>query len=231
VINALSTSTHWMSDHHTAVGEQSRIELPDGSIAWLNTDTAIDVRYSEGRREIALLQGEAQFDVQKNPNRPFVVSANVGQSTALGTIYAVRKNDDAVLVTVTEGSVEVVSPLAKHENSVSSSAAQGRVVLQHGEQTRYTAGAPPGAAEKAHTAVDLAWLKGFIVIRNQPLADALAEIDRYHPGRILLLADAEILEPVTARLAINSVDNGLDALAATQGLKVTRLTDYLVLIR
>lgn len=59
-----------MSDHHTAVGEQARIELPDGSIAWLNTDTAIDVRYSENRREIVLLKGEAQFDVQKIPDRP-----------------------------------------------------------------------------------------------------------------------------------------------------------------
>lgn len=231
LVNAPTISTHWLSDHRTAAGEQARIELPDGSIAWLNTDTAIDVRYNDGRREVALLRGEAQFDVQKNPSRPFVVSANKGQSTALGTLYTVRKQDDAVLVIVSEGSVEVVSPLAKAEGSISDSAAHGRVVLKHGEQARYNTGEPPGTAEQAQTAVDLAWRKGFIAIRNLPLADALTEIGRYHPGRIVLLADADKLQPVTARLAINSLDNGLDALAATQGLKVTRLTDYLVLVR
>lgn len=136
-----------------------------------------------------------------------------------------------MLVTVTEGRVEVVSPLSDSSGATTQRAAQGSVVLKHGEQTRYTTGAPPSAVDKVHTATELAWRNGFIAIRNQPLADALAEIDRYHPGRIVLLADTGKLQPVTARLAINSVDNGLDALAATQGLKVTRLTDYLVLVR
>jgi transmembrane sensor len=230
MINASNLSTHWMSDHRTAVGEQAQVQLPDGSVAWLNTDTAIDVRYSDTRREIVLLQGEAQFDVQKKPSRPFVVTADQGQSTALGTLYAVRKSADSVRVTVTEGTVEVVSLLAEATTTAKDSNVQGRVILHQGEQTHYTAGHAPAAAEKAHAA-NLAWRQGYIAIRNQQLAEALKEIDRYHPGRIVLMADTEKLQAVTARLAIHSVDNGLDALAATQGLKVTRLTDYLVLIR
>ena len=230
MVNASNLPTHWMSDYHTNVGEQARVELPDGSTAWLNTDTAIDVRFTATRREIVLLQGEAQFNVQKNPNRPFVVTADQGQSTALGTVYAVHKSTDSVRVTVTEGIVEVASPLVDGATNTKGSNANGRVILHQSEQTRYSEGHVPAIAEQAD-ASDLAWRQGFIAIRNQSLAEALKEIDRYHPGHIVLMADAKQLQAVTARLAIDSLDSGLDALAATQGLKVTRLTDYLVLVR
>lgn len=224
-----------MADYHTEVGAQARIDLPDGSVAWLNTDSAIDINYSEGRRQIVLLRGEAQFDVAKNPQRPFSVSASGGRSTALGTVYAVRKVGDSVEVTVSEGTVEVVSPLpegASADNLASdASLSRNRVLLTHDQQVRYRKGESPGRVTQVQSKSQLAWRQGFIDIRNRSLADALKEIDRYHPGRIVLMADTEQLQPVTARLSITSVDNGLDALVGTQGLKVTRLTDYLVLVR
>ena len=217
-----------LADYQTAVGEQVRVELPDGSIAWLNTDSAIDVDYSEERRQINLLRGEALFEVAKNPNRPFSVNAAGGRSTALGTVYCVHATHNNVEVTVTEGTVEVVSPLAEAAGGAGSA---HRVVLTRNQQVRYVPGELPGVVSDTAPNAQVAWRNGFIDIRNRPLADALAEIDRYHPGRIVLLADSQTLQPVTARLSIASVDNGLDALVSTQGLSVTRLTDYLVLVR
>ncbi|MFV0453820.1 MAG: FecR family protein [Pseudomonas sp.] len=219
-----------LADYHTAVGARAKIDLPDGSVAWLNTDSAIDVNYSEDRRQVVLLRGEAQFEVAKIPGRPFSVNASGGRSTALGTVYAVRKEGDDVVVTVTEGTVEVVSPLP---DSVSADQAlsRSRVVLTRDQQVRYHEGEPPGQMAEGNSKAQLAWRQGFIDIRDRPLAEALAEINRYYPGRIVLLADTGKLQPVTARLSIASVANGLDALVSTQGLKVTRLTDYLVLVR
>ena len=59
----------------TAIGQIREVVLEDGSVVFLNTDTKIRVRFNEKLRDISLLQGEAQFDVAKNKERPFIVSA------------------------------------------------------------------------------------------------------------------------------------------------------------
>ena len=212
------------ADYRTGVGEQARIDLPDGSIAWLNTDSAIAVDYSAANRQIRLLHGEAQFDVAKKPDRPFAVLANQGRSVALGTVYAVREDDDGAVVTVTEGKVEVSAPVGNGNRN-------GNAMLHAGQQVQYGAGVWPERIRHVDANAALAWRQGFVVIKNQPLSAALAEIDRYRTGRILLLADESRLEPVSARLAIETLDDGLAALAATQGLTMTRVTEYLVLLR
>src|ERR1700722_2098356 len=59
----------------TQIGETRAVPLDDGSLATLNTNSKIVVRYSEERRDIKLVRGEALFDVAKNKKRPFVVDA------------------------------------------------------------------------------------------------------------------------------------------------------------
>src|SRR3546814_11445478 len=57
----------------TDLGEQRTERLPDGTRIILNTQTAVEVRYSRQRREIALQHGEAMFEVAHDAARPFVV--------------------------------------------------------------------------------------------------------------------------------------------------------------
>lgn len=220
-------ATRIIADHRTGVGEQARVDLADGSVAWLNTDTAITVDYAAGHRRVSLLRGEAQFEVAKDPDRPFAVLSRKGRSRALGTIFTVRDQGPGATVTVSQGMVEVTSPVARDDTPAPAS----HRMLSAGEQVRYSEGATPGPVRRVNPKSSTAWRKGFIAIKDLPLADALVEIDRYRPGRIVLLAGTTDLETVTARLSIRAVDNGLEALAATHGLTVTRLTDYLVLVR
>lgn len=221
-------ATRFMADHRTGVGEQARVALPDGSVAWLNTDTAIEVAYAAERRRIALLRGEAQFEVATDGDRPFIVTARDGRSTALGTVFTVRVDEDGAAVTVSEGAVAVTSPGAGDADAATGSRT---AVVNTGEQVRYDENAPPQPVRRVASDAVNAWRKGVLEIRGLPLAEALAEIDRYRPGRILLLADTDGLEPVTARLSIAAIDGALDALAATHGLSVVRITDYLALVR
>ena len=147
---------------------------------------------------------------------------------ALGTVFNVHDDGSGVLVTVSEGTVEVTSPLDSQDPSAQAVAIP---VLNAGEQVRYIEGAPPGPVRQVNHVSVTAWRHGFIAIRNLPLSDALSEIDRYRPGRIVLLAETNGLEPVTARVSIGSIDDGLSALVATQGLKVTQVTRYLAFVR
>lgn len=209
------------ADHRTGVGQQTMVTLPDGSTAWLNTDTAIDVTFDDTRRRVVLLRGEALFDVVKDPARPFDVAAVDGRTTAVGTSFAVRDLDEAATVTVVEGAVRVTSPAG---------AGTGTLV-EAGQQLAYRRGQPPDAARRTDPDDATAWRRGTIAIRDRSLPDALREIERYRPGRIVLLGDTARFQPVTARIALRDIDGGIAALAATHRLQVVHVTDYLVILR
>src|SRR3546814_16829407 len=66
----------------TLAGEQRTIELDDGSRLTLDTQTVLVERYSPRERRVDLQQGQAQFEVQGDPARPFVVHARGGTVTA-----------------------------------------------------------------------------------------------------------------------------------------------------
>lgn len=216
-----------LADHSTAAGEQRIVSLPDGSIAWLNTDTAIDVVYSGERRRVKLLHGEALFEVRKDAARPFDVTAVDGRTTAVGTAFAVKEADGGATVTVTEGIVQVTSP----DQASAAATAEGGTRVEAGQQVSYRRGEAPGPVRTLDAAAATAWRHGAIVIRGRPLAEALAEIGRYHDGRIVLMGSPSRYGEVTARVALADLDGGIDAIAATHGLSVTRVTKYLMIVR
>jgi transmembrane sensor len=95
----------------TAVGQQKTITLADTSQIELNTNSQIQVDYSEGFRNIRLLQGEVHFEVAKDPDKPFRVYAGNGRVQAVGTAFNVYLKDDDINVFVTEGRVALASTL------------------------------------------------------------------------------------------------------------------------
>lgn len=97
----------------TAIGKQATIPLGDGSTVHLNTNSQISVDYSEGFRNIHLIQGEAHFDVAKNQQQPFRVYAGEGRVQAVGTAFTVYLHKDDIEVLVTEGKVELAAQTAK----------------------------------------------------------------------------------------------------------------------
>lgn len=89
-----------------------RETLPDGSIVELKTGARIAVEFASTVRRVRLVEGEAHFQVAKNPARPFVVTAGDVDVVAVGTAFTVEHAAGAVEVLVTEGRVAVDA--AKH---------------------------------------------------------------------------------------------------------------------
>src|SRR6202034_3567232 len=98
----------------TVPGVRQEFALPDGSRITLGGDTKLVVRFAANVRTIKLDHGEAFFRVQHDPQRPFVVHAAGGTTTAVGTAFEVRQYANRVQVWVREGAVEV-APLRKGE--------------------------------------------------------------------------------------------------------------------
>ena len=213
------------ADHATGIGEVAKFTLPDGSIAMLNTDSAISVHFAGAERRIDLLRGEAWFKVRKDATHPFRVHARDGIAEAVGTAFGVRSGGDQVTIAVTEGVVTVTAPEQNRPAEPQSEK------LAAGLQASYVSGHAPGNASAFDPLVALAWRTRHIVIDDMPLDAAIAELNRYRRGRIILLDGSHGDAHVSGVFAVDQLDQGLDGLAATQGLSVTHVTPYLVFLR
>ncbi|UII29625.1 FecR family protein [Fulvivirga ulvae] len=81
------------------------VELPDGSIVYLNHHSAVN--YNKGfEARIVEVSGEAFFEVAK-ANIPFVVRTVHGEVKVLGTEFNVKTATDELEVEVEEGVVEL----------------------------------------------------------------------------------------------------------------------------
>ena len=207
------------SDYHTAVGEQRRIELADGSRVLLNTDSAASIEMRGNLRKVRLLRGEAFFEVAHAPQRPFWVEAGTARARVTGTAFGVSRDADRVSITVAEGRVEtsadpqaeLITPLAPGETALY----QDRQLIS------------VRTADLQHT---LAWRQGQMVFEQATLAEVVEQINRYRPGRLIITDDRLKNRPITAVFAVNRLDEAVTALEQTFGIRARRLADYWVFL-
>ena len=96
----------------TTAGQSSKINLPDGSIVYLNSLSSITYPINFGKKERQVtLSGEAYFEVSKDNNRPFIVKTSYGDIKVLGTVFNVEaySDMDEFVTSLFSGSVQVTS--------------------------------------------------------------------------------------------------------------------------
>lgn len=185
----------------TDIGAFQRLELPDGSVVQLNTDSAVNVRYTDAERRVELVRGEAHFTVAKNSARAFIVSAGGVAVRALGTAFNVRLREQAVEVLVTKGRVQV-SDVAKGVSLLGGPRPAGPPVLEAGERAVITTAPEPAAGSPPPVAVvepvappeierALAWQERRLEFESTPLAEVVAEFNRYNRHK-LVIADPRL---------------------------------------
>ncbi|NHF74643.1 FecR family protein [Paracoccus sp. 12-3] len=210
----------WRADYFTATGEQSTIQLPDGSTMILNTDTAIAVDFENGRRDIALLQGEAWFDVQHDPEHPFRVSGGYGRAVVKGTSFSVRREDDRDEVVLERGWVDVTC-LCDNPDQVELHPGEGAEVTEEG----------PQAASLVNPEQALAWREGRIMFEEAQLGHIVDELSRYYGGRILVSRDSISRLLVTGNYRLDDIEAAIRTLADAAGVTMTRVPGGLIILR
>lgn len=220
------TTAALRADYRTSPGETRVVALPDGSTVHLNTDTAIALRFDQGRREIELLAGEAVFTVAKvaaADRRPFVVRAAGGRIRALGTRFIVYRRDAAVDVTVLEHRVEVA---LGDEITVK----PGALVLEAAQSVRYDRVSGLGQVRQIDPENAAAWLRGRLVFDQVPLAQAAAELSRYRHGRIVIV-DADLARRrVSGVFRLDDIDGALEIIAAEFGAGIVTVPPFITAV-
>ncbi len=196
--------------YKTAIGQRSTVNLPDGSVVELNTDSLIQINFSDERRDLILLRGEVLFDVAKDANRPFVVEADGKLITAIGTSFAVRRADDEIRVTLIEGIVTV----DEQGSGDSTPGAVSKKQLRPGEQL-VALGDQPFRVNMINTDTVTSWKDGRLIFDNEPLGMIVQEVNRYST-RKLVVGDPTLSDMrVSGIFQVGSVDSFAAALEAS----------------
>jgi len=200
----------------THTGETRTITFEDGSVAYLNTRTRLEWIGTLSDRRVALLEGEALFDVVHDPENPFHVVLDNSEIRVLGTRFNVyRKADGETSVTVLEGTVDV------HEHGTSGKPAWQRR-LSANQQIVYR---PLGLLRDVRETPGsnaVKWREGILEIQDEPLPQVLEELTRYTDYRIV------IRDPILNQfrvVGVLSVRDVRGALARLQKLAPVTVTE------
>jgi transmembrane sensor len=197
----------------TTVGEIRRVPLADGSLAAINTDTALEVAMKPRKREVRLDRGEAWFQVAKDAERPFVVESGPVRVRAVGTAFSVRRRDGGCEVLVTEGVVEVWSEGAGE--------APRRVTAGERVFASDSAGAARPVPASLEITRELAWREGQIVLDGEAFGAAAEEFNRYNARKIVIADPALAEQKLVGWFRTNEPESFARAAAASFGARVT----------
>jgi transmembrane sensor len=156
-----------------AFGTRSALKLSDGTSVWLNSGSSI--RYPDrfvGNKRIVELKGEAYFEVEHDPERPFIVETSSLSVKATGTKFNVSgyTSADKSEVTLVSGKVEV--NLTDNNNNIKSTNLDPD---QH-----YTLNKVSGKTSitTEDTYKFISWKDGKLIFRNEPLSDVIKKISQ-----------------------------------------------------
>jgi transmembrane sensor len=210
-------SASWQADYRTGTGEQRQLALaPDVTVA-MNTRSSIALRSENGTTTgIELLDGEVAVDTVRK-RVPFAVTAGGGRVQALDDArFELRHTDGGVCVTCIKGMVQVV--LANQQLTLASAqqVTYGRNAMQP------VRGVNPDELS--------AWRQGILSFRETALSQVVREINRYRPGRVMLLSKALADKPVSGRFNINDLDKAVVQIQRLFRLQETSLPGRIVIL-
>jgi transmembrane sensor len=199
----------------TGIGETRVVTLEDGSRMVLDTKSRLRIAFTANTRAIELLDGQAQFEVAKDPDRPFRVRTRSAEVVAVGTKFDVATLQALTTVTLIEGRVNVrtISATSQAEPKVEA--------LVPGQQLGIASDGQ--LLEKKVVKIEnvTAWQRGTIVLDDMPLPDALAAINRYSVTQIVIPGATLQSRRVSGVFRSGDVETEVIALQRYFGLRET----------
>ncbi|WP_162996915.1 FecR family protein [Mucilaginibacter kameinonensis] len=184
-ISNKTANTFALIENHTAPGQKKKINLPDGTIVTLNASSNLHIagNFDDEKREV-YLDGEAFFDVKRNPQKPFIVHTGKVATQVLGTHFNVSAyvNDSNITVSLVEGKVQV-----DMNNDPSK-----RVILDPGKQMIYSKSDGQARVTDFITEDITGWKENKLVFNYDSWTDAAKKLSRWY-GVPVKLQDSTLL--------------------------------------
>lgn len=164
----------WRYDYVTRTGERRSVLLPDGSQLILNTDSAVNILFTDQQRVVQLRYGEIMLQTGSDPasdsHRPLSVVSPRASYQPVGTRFIVHNDADSDYLSVQEGQVVI-----RQEAGEMLRIDVGQAARVSPQASKRLPSVPVGAD---------AWLDGLLHVDNMRLDQFLKAISRYRPGYI-----------------------------------------------
>lgn len=202
----------------------SRIQLSDGSVVTLNHDTKINYpdKFGSDIREVQI-EGEAFFEVQPDPARPFVIHAGKATIKVLGTSFNVNAypENEEIEVVVETGQVQVT----KMETIT---AVDSEMILDPGDRGVLTGFGGELRKSRNDNPNFLSWKTRDFIFTKTSLKEVIEQLNKVY--RVQVKASDPQLEKLllTARFEGRSLDFILKVISLTHDLKVEQVGEYYV---
>lgn len=158
---------------HSPRGSVSDLLLPDGSVIYLNADSEIEysVEGKKGKREV-FLNGEAWFDVAKDPKKPFLVHTSAYDIYVTGTRFNIKAydSDNAVITTLEEGEV--------HLQSTENFRLEEDIILRPGQQAILDKEAKTISVKSVNSEWYSSWKENKLIFINTSLKELEIMLER-----------------------------------------------------
>lgn len=214
-----------LTEVRTSIGEILEIRLPDGSSVVLGPKSSIryPAQFDHTTREVTL-EGEAFFDVAKNPRQPFIVHCGEVSTRVLGTSFKVEASPDAPLnVSVVTGKVEVARQREGDEGKV-------LAVLTPGKQVKYDF-VEENAEVGDFNIQDISqWKEGRLLFRRVAFNEVIRSLERWYDVKITM--ENQAWRDKKIQLVVNGkepVAEAMETIRQTTGLNF-RIVDNKITI-
>lgn len=162
-----------MMEVKTNPGMMTSLTLPDGTVVFLNSESTLSYPSQfDGDVRNVTLQGEAYFEVAKNPEKKFIVStSHQSQIEVLGTHFNVEayEKEDRISATLVEGKIGFIF----NQGNVSK-----KVLMDPGQKLVYDSKDSKVQLYATTGESELAWKEGKIIFRNTPLEEGLRMLEK-----------------------------------------------------
>jgi transmembrane sensor len=154
----------------TPKGGQYQLELPDGSLVWLNASSSIyfPTSFVEKERRVQVT-GEAYFEVAKNAHKPFIVGVNNAEVQVLGTHFNINSytDEDDMKTTLLEGSVRFVNGTSTN-------------MLKPGQQSQLAKNGNVKVVSDVDVDKVVAWKNGLFDFENAGIETVMRQLSRWY---------------------------------------------------
>ncbi|SMC59749.1 FecR family protein [Pedobacter africanus] len=188
LFSPFGSNTALKSQVVTKKGSKTMVKLPDGSSVWVNADSRLQYADNfKGKLREVWLDGEAFFDVKKDPAHPFIIHTDKINIKVLGTAFNVKSypKDQVIETSLIRGRIEVSFNDRPSEN----------IILRPNEKlTVRKDQSEPDNAEAENTpkikldnllrlnaqnqVVETAWMDNKIAFSNCPMSDIAVMLER-----------------------------------------------------
>ena len=229
----------------TRKGSKSKVQLPDGTIVWLNAGSKLtyDKEYGQQIREVNL-SGEGYFDVVKMKEKPFIIHTSNINIKVLGTVFNVRAypEDKQTETSLIRGSIEVTVNnrpdnkwiLVPNDKFI----VENELFIKKEAEKNLAAYEPPVISidKVKHTAVDSTvvetqWVDNKLVFQDESFEDLATRMERWYNVEIEIDNNNLLQKRMTGNFEKETVEQAIEALKVMIPFKHEQVGNKIIIHR